>query len=241
MHVCASPLMRCTPLALPHWPTARYSHQRRRHLYICAFHFLLTTAGTAPPAADGFAKATSPVALPCLLCGARFTTYGVRTKPAFYRYPRSRPSGISPVFGYPALSPGPPLSPDKNVHDHLPLPCTAATASCAQVDEQIEWLYPFHSSFYAHKRNTAAYRPPAHLRHRARIAIHALRVQHKPLCEIESYAICISSQHTCNLHVGAMTYSPIATRPGPPADRASVNLTGTGPAPAVPPQRGTAC
>ena len=76
-----------------------------------------------PPSADDSAKATSPVALPCLLCGARFTTYGVRTEPALYRYPPSRPSGTSPV-------------PDKNVHDHLPLPCTAATAFCAQVDVQ---------------------------------------------------------------------------------------------------------
>ena len=124
MHVCASPLMHCPPLALPHRPTVRYSHKRRRHLYICAFHFsLLTTAGTAPSSADGSAKATSPVALPCLLCGARFTTYGVRTEPALYRYLPSRPSGTSPV-------------PDKNVHDHLPLPCTAATAFCAQVDVQ---------------------------------------------------------------------------------------------------------
>ena len=39
MHVCAYPLMHCPPLALPHRPTARYSHKRRRHLYICAFHF----------------------------------------------------------------------------------------------------------------------------------------------------------------------------------------------------------
>ena len=217
--------MRCPPLALPHRPTARYRHHRRRHLYICAFHFFAYCCWHCAPVADDFAKATSPVALPCLLCGALFTTYGVRTKSAFYRYPPSRPSGTSSVPGYPALSPGPPLSPDRNVRDYLPLPCTAATASCTQVDVQTEWLHPFHSSLYACKRNAAAYRPPANLRHCARIAIHARCVQHKPLCKIESYAICISSQHTCNLHVGAMTYSPVATRPGP----------------AVLPQSGTAC
>ena len=165
---------------------------------------------------------------------SRFTLSALRSSIYYIRctngtcvlqIPPSRPSGTSPAPGYPALSPGPPLSPDKNVHDHLPLTCTAATASCAQVDVQTEWLHPFHSFLYARKRNTAAYRPPPHLRHRARIPIYARCVQHKPLCEIERYAICISSQHTCNLHVGAMTYSPVATRPGP----------------AVLPQNGTAC
>ena len=48
LHVCTSPLMRCLPLALPHQPTAHYSHQRRRHLYVCTFLFLLTAADTAP-------------------------------------------------------------------------------------------------------------------------------------------------------------------------------------------------
>ena len=123
MHVCASPLMHCPPLALPHRPTARYSHKRRRHLYICDFHFLRPLLALHPR------LPTVPQKLPAQslypVCSAELdllhTVYERNL-----RFTDTRPQG----------HPGPRLSLDKNFHDHLPLPGTAATASCAQVDGQ---------------------------------------------------------------------------------------------------------
>ena len=110
MHVCASPLMRCQPLALPHRPTAPLQPPAASPSLHMRFPFFADYCWHCAPVCRRFRKSYHPSRL--TLSALRSSIYYIRCTngTCVLQIPALKAIGTSPVPGNLALSPGPPLS-----------------------------------------------------------------------------------------------------------------------------------